>query len=221
MTDLNRRDALKVLGVAPLAGLLDWSGPSVERTTRMVAALHADDIAGEAAAYAPKFFTAHEWRTVRVLADIIIPKDDRSGSATDAKAPEFIDFMLMDKETSEASKVSMRGGLAWLDAEMLKRFGTDFLSSTDAHRRAVLDDIAYPKKVSPELKRGSQWFDRFRNNVGSAFFSSAMGWKDLQYMGNVFNPGWNGCPKAATDKLGVSYEEYDASLARSRKTQGS
>jgi gluconate 2-dehydrogenase gamma chain len=216
MSDLNRRDALKVLGAAPLAGMLDWSAPSVERTTRLVAALHAEEAEGVAAAYAPKFFTAHEWRTVRVLADIIIPKDERSGSATDAKAPEFIDFMLNDKETSEASKVSMRGGLAWLDAEMRKRFATDFVSSSDANRRAVLDDIAYPKKVSAELRRGSQWFDRMRNNVGAAFFSSAMGWQDLKYMGNVFNPGWNGCPKAATDKLGVSYEEFDASLARSR-----
>jgi gluconate 2-dehydrogenase gamma chain len=220
MSDLNRRDALKVLGAAPLAGMLDWSAPSVERTTRLVAALHAEEVEGAAAAYAPKFFTAHEWRTVRVLADIIIPKDERSGSATDAKAPEFIDFMLTDKETSEASKVSMRGGLAWLDTEMRKRFGTDFVSSSDVNRRAVLDDIAYPKKVSPELRRGSQWFDRMRNNVGAAFFSSAMGWQDLKYMGNVFNPGWNGCPKAATDKLGVSYEEFDASLARGRKASG-
>ncbi|MBC7674028.1 MAG: gluconate 2-dehydrogenase subunit 3 family protein [Polaromonas sp.] len=220
MSDLNRRDALKALGAVPLAGMLEWSGPSVERTTRMVAALHADTAAGEAAPYAPKFFNTHEWRTVRVLADIVIPKDERSGSATDAKAPEFIDFMLMDKETSEASKVSMRGGLGWLDEEMRKRFGTDFVSSTDAHRRAVLDDIAYPKKASPELKRGAQWFDRFRNNVGSAFFSSAMGWQDIQYIGNVFNPGWNGCPPAATKKLGVSYEEYDASLARRRKATG-
>ena len=216
MSDLNRRDAIKVLGAAPLAGMLDWSAPSVERTTRLVAALHADAAEGTTAAYTPKFFTPHEWRTVRVLADIIIPKDERSGSATDAKAPEFIDFMLTDKETSEASKVSMRGGLAWLDEEMIKRFGTDFISSSDANRRAVLDDIAYPKKVSPELRRGSQWFDRMRNNVGAAFFSSAMGWQDLKYMGNVFNPGWNGCPKEATDKLGVSYEEFDASLARSR-----
>lgn len=213
---MNRRDALKVLGAAPLAGALDWSAPSIDRATKFVAALHEDEAVSTAADYAPKFFTAHEWRTVRVLADIMIPKDERSGSATDAKAPEFIDFMLMDKETSEASKVSMRGGLAWLDTEMRKRFGTDFLSSSDANRHAVLDDIAYPKKVSPELKRGSQWFDRFRNNVGAAFFSSAMGWKDLQYMGNVFNPNWNGCPPAATKKLGVSYEEFDASLAKSR-----
>lgn len=220
MSDLNRRDAVKALGAVPLAGILEWSGPGMERTTRIIAGLHADDAAGDAAPYAPKFFNAHEWRTVRVLADILIPKDERSGSATDAKAPEFIDFMLMDKETSEMSKVSMRGGLAWLDEEMRKRFGTDFLASTDANRHAVLDDIAYPKKVTPELKRGAQWFDRFRNNVGSAFFSSAMGWQDLQYIGNVFNPGWNGCPPEATKKLGVSYEEYDASLARRRKANG-
>jgi gluconate 2-dehydrogenase gamma chain len=197
---MNRRDALKVFGLAPIAGAIEWSRPSVDR--------------------APKFFNAHEWKTVRMLSDIVIPKDERSGSATDAKAPEFIDFMLMDKETSEASRVSMRGGLAWLDSEMRKRFDKDFIDSTDANRKQVLDAIAYPKKVIPELRRGAQWFDRFRSNVGSAFFSSAMGWKDLQYMGNVFNPNWNGCPKPATDKLGVSYEEFDASLARSRRAQG-
>ena len=219
MSDLSRRDALKVMGAAPLAGMLDWSAPSVERATRFVATLHAEEAAVDGAPYTPKFYNAHEWRTVRMLSDIIIPKDDRSGSATDAKAPEFIDFMLADKETSEASKVSMRGGLAWLDTEMRRRFGTDFISSSDANRRAVLDDIAYPKKVSPELGRGSQWFDRFRNNVGSAFFSSSMGWNDLRYMGNVFNPDWNGCPKAATDKLGVSYEEYDASMAKFRASK--
>ena len=214
MSDVSRRDALKLMGVVPLVGALEWSAPSVERATRMVAQLHEE---GDAQAYAPKFFTAHEWRTVRVLADMIIPKDERSGSATDAKAPEFIDFMLMDKETSEGSRVSMRGGLAWLDTEHRRRFGKDFLGATDAQRRAVLDDIAYPKKAKPELTAGVNWFNRFRSNVGSAFFSSAMGWQDLKYMGNVFNPGWNGCPPEATKKLGVSYEEFDASLARNRK----
>ena len=214
MSDVSRRDALKLMGAVPLVGALEWSGPGVERATRMVARLHTD---ADAAPYTPKFFTAHEWRTVRVLADMIIPKDERSGSATDAKAPEFIDFMLMDKETSEASRVSMRGGLAWLDTEMRKRFAKDFFSASDVQRRAVLDDIAWPKKAKPEFAPGVSWFSRFRSNVGSAFFSSAMGWQDLKYMGNVFNPNWNGCPPEATQKLGVSYEEFDASLARSRK----
>ena len=214
MTDVNRRDALKVLGVAPLAGMLEWSKPSVDRAAKFVAQL---DEVTDSAPYKPKFFNAHEWATVRVLADIIIPKDERSGSATDAKAPEFIDFMLMDADaSSEANRVAMRGGLAWLDTEMRARFGKDFLGSTDANRRAVLDDIAYPARTKPEHRRGQVWFSRFRSSVGSAFFSSQMGWQDLRYMGNVFNPNWNGCPKAATDKLGVSYEEFDASIARGR-----
>jgi hypothetical protein len=213
MSEINRRDALKVLGVAPLAGLLDWSAPSVDRATRFVARLQED---AAAAPYVPKFFTPHEWRTVRVLADIIIPKDERSGSATDAKAPEFIDFMLMDKETGEAQRVAMRGGLAWLDSECRERYGHDFVGAGASQRTALLDDIAYPKKAKPEMKRGAAWFDRFRASVGSAFFSSAMGWQDLRYIGNVFNPNWNGCPDAATRKLGVSYAEYEASLVRRR-----
>ncbi len=212
MSNVNRRDMLKALGVAPLAGMLDWSAPSIERATRMVASLHEQP----GAAYAPKFFSAHEWRTVRLLADMVIPKDDRSGSATDAKAPEFMDFMLAEKDTSESSRISMRGGLAWLDNESRHRFNADFTALTDARRRAILDDIAYPKKATPEMRRGATWFDRFRSNVGSAFFSSMMGWQDLRYMGNVFNPDWQGCPPEATRKLGVSYAEYDASLARRR-----
>jgi hypothetical protein len=123
----------------------------------------------------------------------------------------------MDKETSESSRVSMRGGLAWLDTEHRRRFGKDFLDASDAQRHAVLDDIAYPKKAKPEYLAGTAWFTRFRSNVGSAFFSSAMGWQDLKYMGNVFNPNWNGCPPEATSKLGVSYEAYEASLVRGRK----
>jgi hypothetical protein len=212
VTDLNRRDALKVFGAAPLAGVLEWKAPALERASRFIAGLET------AAAYAPKFFNAHEWATVRVLADIIIPKDEHSGSATDAKAPEFMDFLLNEKDTSETSKVQMRGGLAWLDLEMNARFGTDFLHGSEAQRRAVLDDIAYGKKTKPEFARGRSFFDRFRSSVASAFYSSAMGWKDVEYLGNVFNPNWNGCPKPATDKLGVSYEEFDASLARSRRT---
>jgi hypothetical protein len=214
VSDLSRRDALKLLGAAPLVGALDWSAPSIERAARMVARLHDDP---QPAAYKPKFFTPHEWRTVRVLADIIIPADQRSGSATDAKAPEFVDFMLAEKDTSESSRVSMRGGLAWLDNEMRRRFDKDFYNSSDEQRASVLDDIAYPAKAKPAYAPGVTWFTRFRSNVGSAFFSSAMGWKDLQYIGNVFNPNWDGCPPEATAKLGVSYEEYDASLARSRK----
>jgi gluconate 2-dehydrogenase gamma chain len=218
VTDLSRREALLALGTAPLAGLLDWSAPGLARARRLV-----DSLAGArpgagpgAAAYTPKFFSAHEWHTVRVLADLVIPRDERSGSATDAKAPEFVDFMLAESDTSERTRIAMHGGLAWLDTEMRRRFGHDFLTASAPERTALLDDIAYPARARPEFHAGSAWFDQFRDRIGGAFFSSAIGWQDLRYLGNVFNPGWNGCPPPALDKLGVSYAEFDASLAARR-----
>lgn len=212
---MSRRHALGVMALAPLAAGLGWSTPGLERAARFVQELPATG--ADAAAYVPRFFSAREWRTVRLLADYVIPRDGRSGSATDAKAPEFIDFMLMDKETGAPSQLAMRGGLAWLDTECRHRFGTTFVGSTDAQRRQVLDDIAWPNKGKPAMSTGIAFFNRFRDAVASAFFSSATGWQDLRYEGNVFNPNWNGCPEPALKKLGVSYEAYDASLVRHRQ----
>jgi hypothetical protein len=210
-----RRDALRVMGLAPIFAALGWDSGGVERAARFIETLPP---AAVDEAYVTKFFTAREWRTVRMLADYVIPRDDRSGSATDAKAPEFVDFMLMDASTSDASRLAMRGGLAWLDTECRHRFGTTFVGATDAQRRQLLDDIAWPKKAAPAMSTGVAFFNRFRDSIASGFYSSAMGWKDLQYVGNVFNPNWNGCPEPATAKLGVSYAEYDAALATQRGT---
>ena len=192
---INRRDALKLLGALPLIGVPDELGA---RT-------------GSAAPDAPaphRFFNAHEWATVHVLADMIIPRDARSGSATDAKVPEFMDRMLA--EASEMSRTEMHGGLAWLDTECRARHGNTFVDCTDAQRRNVLDDIAWPKKARPELSHGVAFFNSFRDWVASGFFSTEMGWRDLKYVGNVFNPNWNGCPPEALAALGVTSDVMKA-----------
>ena len=204
--DVSRRDLMKLMGMAPLVGVLDWSNAAVERASRMVRALPPADGDQQPAAYKPKFFTPREWRTVRMLADYVIPKDDRSGGATDAKAPEFMDFMLNEPEASESSKLAMRGGLAWMDVECRRRFAQPFVGASDAQRRQVLDDIAWPEKARPEMSYGVSFFNRFRDMTAAAFFSSQMGWKDLQYMGHTFVPEWQGCPPAALQKLDVSYD---------------
>ena len=211
---MSRRHAFGVIALAPIAAGLGWSTQGVERAARFIHELPASGAAD--VAYIPKFYSAREWRTVRLLADYVIPRDDRSGSATDAKAPEFVDFMLVDKDTGPARQLAMRGGLAWLDTECRHRFGTSFVGATDAQRRQVLDDISWPNKAKPELSTGVAFFSRFRDAIASAFFSSAIGWQDLRYEGNVFNPNWNGCPEPALNKLGVSYEAFDASLAKRR-----
>ena len=200
---ITRREALAMAGAMALPVVT--ASPQLERLNRFMTGVVAAEQQGQA--YTPKFFTAKEWRTVRLLADYVIPRDDKTGSATDAKAPEYMDFVMSDQETSENNKVALRGGLAWLDNESRKRFdGKTFVQATDEQRRQILDDIAWPRKAKPEMAAGVAFFNRFRDMTAAGFYSSAMGWRDLQYIGNVFNPNWNGCGDAANAKLGVSHD---------------
>jgi hypothetical protein len=170
------------------------------------------DAAGAASA---GFFTPHELATATVLADYVIPRDARSGSASDAGVPAWMNEFLAHPDTQAPASLgadavslplAIRGGLAWLDAESRRRGGVDFVTAADPARRAILDDIAYPKRAPKAMAQGVAFFNRFRDLTASGFFSSETGWKDLQYLGNVAVPVWDGCPPAALAKLGVSYD---------------
>jgi hypothetical protein len=155
------------------------------------------------AQFRPKFFTPHEWRTVRVMVDIILPRDERSGSATEAGVPEFMDFMLMERTTMQPQ---MRGGLAWLDREAMDRFGKRFIEVTAAQRTAIVEDIAWPRRARPDMSHGVAFFTYIRDFTASGFFSSKLGVEDLKYLGNRYRTEWNGCPDEANSRLGVSQD---------------
>ena len=194
---MRRRDVLKVLLAAP-AATFTWTDAEASQ-----AAASAQAALTTAKPFVPKFFTANEFKLVRTLADIIIPKDERSGSATDAGVPEFMDFMMIDQPTRQ---VAMRGGLAWLDVECQQRFDKTLLNCTEAERSAVLDDIAWPSRAKPELAHGVAFFNNFRDLTASGFWTTKVGIDDLQFLGNRSVARWNGCPPEALKKLGVSYE---------------
>jgi gluconate 2-dehydrogenase gamma chain len=196
---MKRRDAVHLLAVAPLATAFRWAPESVREASAL-----AREAVARRAPYEPKHFTAHEWDTVRVLVDLIIPKDERSGSATDAGVPEFMDFMLGD---DPALETPIRGGLAWLDHECDDRWGKTFLAASDTERTAVLDDIAWPTRAKREHAAGVAFFNSFRDLTASGFFSSRLGVQDLRYIGNAVVLEWKGCPPEALAKLGVRYEE--------------
>src|SRR5919199_1912204 len=209
---VSRRAALKVLGAVPLAGVtafIQQQQPQAQTQTRQTHEAPNQPARGptEPPPSQPKvrFFTQREMRTVRVLADDIIPADERSGSATAAKVPEFIDYNLSIDEATPETRTQWRGGLRWLDAESRRRFGVAYAAATPAKRHQILDDIAWADRARPEMRYGAAFFARFRDMVAAGFFSSAIGFKDLQYMGNTFNPNWDGCPEEALRKLGVSY----------------
>ena len=198
MTD--RRDFIKFMAAAPMAHLAVTALDLEEASVRTRETL--ERLAERGQQYQPKVFTAAEWRTVRVLVDIVIPRDARSGSATDAKVPEFMDVFM---QTRENIRTWMHTGLKWLDDECRKRFRKSFVDCSTAQRTAVLDDIAWPRRARQEMQAGVRFFNNFRNFTASGFWSSKMGIDDLQYMGNRPVSQWNGCPPPALNKLGVRY----------------
>jgi len=218
MAELDRRSLLRLMAAAPLAAGFAWTEAEASTAQALTQAARATAQAGTP--YVPKFFTAHEWETVKVLVDIILPPDERSGGATDAGVPEFIDFIMQDEPVlAEESRrqTSMRGGLAWLDLECQERFDKMFVACSDQERAEVLDEISWPapgstptptaidEQTFTEPVHGRAFFFSFRDLTASGFWSSKMGMADLQYMGNKYVADWTGCPDEALAKLGVKY----------------
>jgi hypothetical protein len=198
--EITRRNALKIIGGTPVAAGLGLGDTEAQTPppAHPVAAAHQAAAAAKGP-YKPKFFTAHEYATVTLLADTIVPKDDRSGSASDAGVPQFIDFTMTDRLDMQTP---VRGGLRWLDHEANLRFGKPFVKCAEADRNAILDDIAYPLRAASAFTQGAAFFTSMRDLVATGFYTSRMGIQDVGYMGNQPN-NWDGCPAECLEHLGL------------------
>ena len=197
---LKRRDLLKAIAAVPAAALVPLMPAAATQAEKPPAA--GASAAGRAAGtYQRKVLNDHEWKTVSVLSDWIIPADERSGSATQAGVPEFIDDWLDFKRGELLAEI--RGGLTWLDLECNRLFNHDFVDCLAERQKQILDRIAYPKKALPEDANAVAFFNELRDLVVSGFFSSKMGVKDLPYLGNTMVADWQGCPSEVTAKPGV------------------
>jgi len=198
---MNRRDSLKALGLASIstAVLLDACKQDTNKTAEELKVAPAGDEAGrqpfeierDKKLNSEKFFTSHEMETITVLADIIIPKDEKSGSASDAKVPDFIEFIVKDIPEHQ---VPMRGGLRWLDLQCMNRYNDAFAKCTSPQQIELVTEIAYPLKAKPEMRQGVTFFNRMRDLTASGFFTSKIGIQDIGYAGNVPNR-WTGVPE--------------------------
>jgi len=207
---MNRRDSLKALGLSTLSAglLLEACKTDGNKTAETTAPLTTADEAGRQAfeierdkklLHADNFFTKAEMLTITVLGDIIIPKDEKSGSASDAKVPEFIEFIVKDIPEHQTP---MRGGLRWLDLQCLNRYGKVFTDCSHAQQIELVDMIAYPKKAKPEMAQGVAFFNRMRDLTASGFFTTKIGFHDIGYVGNAPNK-WTGVPEDVLKQYGM------------------
>lgn len=213
---MDRRKSIKALAVGTLsAGVLleackDGDQKAVDaKKAETGTSLTLDRMAEEKEHYAAvtskTFFTPDEMATITILADIIIPRDEVSGSASDAKVPEFIEFIVKDMPEHQTP---MRGGLRWLDLQCLKRFETPFRSCNEKQQLEIVDEIAFPKKAKPELVQGVAFFSLMRNLTATGFYTSEIGVKDIGYAGNKPNQ-WNGVPDDVLKQYNLAYTEKE------------
>lgn len=210
---MDRRESLKAIALSSLSAgvLLTGSEQALAQAKAGKESLPAklgpgrtpEEAARDAALMKQKFFNAHELKTITVLADIIIPADEKSGSASQAKVPEFIEFIVKDQPRHQTP---MRGGLQWLDIQCKKRYGKKFVACTKEQQLAMVDEIAYPGKAKPEMSQGVAFFNLMRSLTATGFFTSQIGIKDLGYVGNQPNV-WNGVPEEVLKQYGLSYDE--------------
>jgi len=205
---MNRRESLKALGLTAISSavLLEACKPGALKTEKVAdekaaaqPGREAFEVERDNALNAAKFFNEHEMATIAILSDIIIPKDGKSGSATDAKVPDFIEFIVKDIPDHQTP---MRGGLKWLDIQCLNRFQKTFKEASEQQRIEMVEDIAYPKKVKPGMQQGAAFFSLMRDLTASGFFTTEMGVKDLDYVGNVPNK-WTGVPADVLKQYGM------------------
>jgi len=167
---------------------------------------NADELKYERSVLAQeKFFTPHEMATITILGDIIIPKDEVSGNASDAKVPDFIEFIVKDMPQHQTP---MRGGLRWLDLQCIKQFGKAFKDCSPEQQIQLVDRIAYPNKAKADMKQGVAFFSLMRNLTATGFYTSEIGVKDIGYAGNTPNK-WNGVPDEVLKQYNLSYTDKE------------
>lgn len=213
---MDRRESLKILTSGAIVTGAIVTGCDTPKQENQVAKVEdtasafsydraKEELEREKKIVAETFFTPHEMATITVLVDIIIPKDEVSGSATDAKVPDFIEFIVKDMPHHQTP---MRGGLRWLDVQCLNRYSNPFKDCTPPQQIELVDMIAYPNKAKPEMKQGVAFFNLMRNLTATGFYTTEMGVNDIGYAGSRANQ-WNGVPDDVLKQYQLAYTEKE------------
>jgi gluconate 2-dehydrogenase gamma chain len=189
---ISRRDILRSLTMTAIAGSVLRAIPieAAEYAHRMIS---TEKAAAKTGAYTPKFFIGHDYKTLQLLCQAIIPADNEAGGAIEAGAPEFIDLITSENKDYQ---LSLGGGLMWLDVTCTDRYNNRYLECTAGQQKEILDQIAYSKnaKNDASLSSGIAFFALLRKFTADGYFTSEIGIRYLGYIGNTFLKEFPGCP---------------------------
>ena len=207
---MKRRESLKAIALGTISTTalisgckVDGEKPAAVTQPSELFGQTPEEIERDKKIKASSFLTPEELATITVLGDWIIPADEKSGSASDAGVPAFIEFIVKDQPRHQTP---IRGGLRWLDLKAYKLFGTSFVKANSRQQQELLELIAYPEDVLAENRQGASFFSQLRNLVAMGFFSSKIGMEDIGYVGNRPNE-WDGVPADVLKQYGLEYDQ--------------
>ena len=153
----------------------------------------------------PLTLTAGQRRLAAILADLIIPADERSPSASAVGVVDFIDeWVSAPYPAGQRDRPVVLEGLAWLDTESQRRFGRGFVELRPSQQHGICDEICDESRALAERESAAHFFAVFRNLTAGGFYSTPVGRNDLGYIGNVAAASFEGPPAALLSKLGLS-----------------
>lgn len=185
--DIQRREILRIMAMAAAAshfpGFTKWVFAAAHPGA---AGVH--DI--KPTKYTPQFFSAQEYALVERLTELIIPSDETPG-AREAGVAEFADFMVAHDRDKQ---YPFRTGLTWLNAHSERLLGRPFMGLSQAQQVSILEPLAYKAKYREGEEDGRAFFGNMRELTAMGFYSSEIGYKELDNPALKFYAASPACP---------------------------
>jgi hypothetical protein len=182
-SNLSRRAALKAIGagIGTVAALPWLSDEGVLAFVRMQEQNAPPQL---------KALSASQFATLEVLVEAIIPTDDRSPGAKQARVADYVDLLL--SESDRELTLGWFGGLAALDAEAMSRFRAPFGRLAPRQVDAILQTISRNERA-PKTPLET-FFVMAKQATVYAYYTSNIGiHQELRYKGNQFIKEFVGC----------------------------
>lgn len=197
-TGINRREMVRRLMLAGGAGLaipaIAEGFPDSQRAAEHTAHRETSSSPAEAG-QSPKFLDPHQFQTLGVLAERIIPGSGK------AEVSSFID-LLLSVDTQEAQKKFLES-LSAFEAESLRRFSHPYIDLTEIHQNEILTSASTAEPGSASKGQPLQLtmrdhFENLKGWISGAYYSSEIGMKSLGWTGQVYFTSFPGCQKPVT-----------------------
>ncbi len=168
---VHRREILRIMGMAATAATF----PGFSKWGFACGQVVKEAAQSKPAVYQPQFFSSSEYAMVERLADIIIPNDGTPG-ANEAGVAEFIDFMIAHDPEHQ---YPFRLGLAWLDAHCERNLGKKFVEASSEQQISIVEPLGFKDKARAGEEDGRKFFTLMREYTVTGFYTSEIGYKEL------------------------------------------